>query len=156
MNLALLNDGQLGTRKIRPGAALTRAAQPSPEIQKLVREKSPPNIKFFPMTTRRMAWLLAGVFESDDLQQLEISTAAGGIVMGDKIELMEGGEGGEKEDSARGGHRSDRNSADNRDAESHAGAVTDSALASSLAARKRAASLLYQLLITVSIYRSGA
>lgn len=33
--------------------------------QKLVRKNTPPNIKFFPMSTRRMAWLLAGIVEPE-------------------------------------------------------------------------------------------
>jgi len=98
-----------------------------------------------------MAWLLAGVFESDDLGQLESSIDDRGIVAGDKAEMMEGGEGVDKKASVGDGHRSGKTYADNGDAEFHAGVVTAPALASTLAARKRAASLLYQLLITVSI-----
>ncbi len=97
-----------------------------------------------------MAWLLTGVFESGDLPQLESTTADSGVVVSDKVEMIEGGEGGEQEAGVRGSHRSDKTSADNGDPESHPGAETVATLASSLAARKRAASLLYQLLITVS------
>ena len=105
--------------------------------QKLVREDSPPNIKFFPMDTRRMAWLLAGVVEAD----------------------VEGLRGGTIPFPAQGGHTDggfEEQAAPSSEVdkagfepESHARVTIRTTLAKNLATRKRAASFLHQLLIMV-------
>lgn len=98
-----------------------------------------------------MAWLLAGVFESGNFQQLERSPAGGGSGLVDKAEREEGRERGKEEVGVGGGPKGEKaSSADNVNTESHVRASAGIALADSLATRKRAASLLYQLLITVS------
>lgn len=108
-----------------------------------MRKSSPPNIKFFPMTTRRMAWLLAAVVEPLD----ETPTVPAG---GD------GGDGGgnadprenEGQEAVVGEDGLEIYDSDDSDAsfERVAGRET---LAKMLATRKRAASFLHQLLITV-------
>ncbi|CAM9110423.1 unnamed protein product [Ectocarpus sp. 13 AM-2016] len=124
-------------------------------LSKLVRKRSPPNIKFFPMTTRRMAWLLAGVVEPDDPSPVH---------GGDRRDGLESGDGdGDKSDgdveSVPETHaeievqENDGNEGKDSDVEA---AVTSrvweepitEALAKNAVKRKRAASLLHQLLIT--------
>lgn len=146
-------------------------ARPSPSLsrtkQKLVRKRSPPNIKFFPMSTRRMAWLLSGVVEQDDPKDVREATYIDGYVGG-------GGSGsGDERGEDRGTHANQEKNFDhNNSKRSTIGSVggrpstagddrkvttdpdprvaTGAALAKSLAARKRTAFFLHQLLITVS------
>lgn len=117
-----------------------------PETQKLVKKKSPPNIKFFPMTTRRMAWLLAGVMEPDSSESFHRSAVGGG---------------GEDEEGLENERATDSSGEESRSGyDIVAPAYPDTkmaageALAQNLATRKRAASFLHQLLVTVR--RGGA
>ncbi|CAM9567665.1 unnamed protein product, partial [Laminaria digitata] len=103
--------------------------------KKLVREGGPPNIKFFPMDTRRMAWLLAGVVEAD------VEGLRGGAVPFP----VQGGF-GEQEAISEG----DR--ALVLDPDSLAQPTMGETLAKNLATRKRAASFLYQLLLMSPYY----
>ena len=115
-----------------------------PESQKLVKKDSPPNINFFPMTTRRMAWLLSAVVEPQDFTHTQPTAAAGGDGYStDQAENEDQKMVLEEEDS---GGRYDAADSD----DSYEGDAGDGeAMAKKLAIRKRAASFLHQLLITV-------
>lgn len=113
--------------------------------QKLVRKNSPPNIKFFPMTTRRMAWLLAAVVEPHDATHVHPTAAGGGDGGGNTMQ----NEHAEQEMVVVEDSLERTTAADSAD--SYERVAGGEALAKKLATRKRAASFLHQLLITVRL-----
>ncbi|CAB1119182.1 unnamed protein product [Ectocarpus sp. CCAP 1310/34] len=148
---ARLNDGLVDwiifcdQAKLAPTVALSL---------KLVRKQSPPNIKFFPMTTRRMAWLLAGVVEPEDPLPVH---------GGDRGDGLDGGDGnGDKSDgdveSVPETHaeievqENDGNEGKDSGVETAASRIWEESITEALAKnavkRKRAASFLHQLFIT--------
>ncbi|CAM9650238.1 unnamed protein product, partial [Scytosiphon promiscuus] len=100
---------------------------------KLVRKRSPSNVKFFPMSTRRMAWLLSAVVEENGPKHARSSDRSNS--QGSTTDILGGGPSTAGDD-------------DRATVNPDPGVTAAAALAKTLATRRRAALFLHQLLIT--------